>query len=293
VANVSQVRTSDGRRLQYEESGDPDGVPVFLLHGTPGSRLGPRPRAGVLYRLGVRLISYDRPGYGGSDRHRGRSVADCATDVAAIADDLGLPTFTVVGRSGGGPHALAAAARLPGRVTRAAVLVSLAPHDAEIDWYGGMMPSNVDEFSTATQDESRLIESLRLQAERTRRSPVSLLDMLRAEIAGPDREFVRGLTIQKLLLESYAEAMRGGPYGWIDDVLATRRDWDFHLDQITQPIRLWHGAQDNCVPAAHAHWLAARIPNAELEVQSGTAHFGAMEILPEILSWLAEPALVA
>jgi pimeloyl-ACP methyl ester carboxylesterase len=293
VANVSQVRTSDGRRLQYEESGDPDGVPVFLLHGTPGSRLGPRPRAGVLYRLGVRLISYDRPGYGGSDRHRGRSVADCATDVAAIADDLGLPTFTVVGRSGGGPHALAAAARLPGRVTRAAVLVSLAPHDAEIDWYGGMMPSNVDEFSTATQDESRLIESLRLQAERTRRSPVSLLDMLRAEIAGPDREFVRGLTIQKLLLESYAEAMRGGPYGWIDDVLATRRDWDFHLNQITQPIRLWHGAQDNCVPAAHAHWLAARIPNAELEVQSGTAHFGAMEILPEILSWLAEPALVA
>ncbi|GAA0497915.1 hypothetical protein Ade02nite_53600 [Paractinoplanes deccanensis] len=287
------VRTADGRRLRYEEAGAPDGVPVVLLHGTPGSRLGPRPRASVLYRLGVRLISYDRPGYGGSDRHRGRSVADCAADVAAIADDLGLDAFTVVGRSGGGPHALACAARLPGRVARAAVLVSLAPHDAEIDWYGGMMPSNVDEFTTAGQDESRLVESLRLQADRTRRSPVSLLDMLRAEIALPDVLVVRDHAIQKLLLESYAEATRGGPYGWIDDVLATRRDWGFRLEEITQPIRLWHGAEDNCVPAAHTRWLASRIPHAEVEVESGSAHFGAMEILPEILSWLAEPALVA
>ncbi|MBL7257888.1 alpha/beta hydrolase [Actinoplanes sp. LDG1-01] len=292
TVSYSDVYTSGGRRLRYEVSGARDGVPVFLLHGTPGSRVGPRPRAGVLYRLGIRLISYDRPGYGGSDRHRGRSVADCAGDIAAIADDLGLDKFTVVGRSGGGPHALAAAALLPERVTRAAVLVSLAPHDAEIDWFGGMMPSNVQEFGTPAQDESRLVESLRLQADRTRRSPVSLLDSLRQEIAGPDRQVVRDLMMQQLLVETYAEAMRGGPYGWIDDVLANRRDWGFRLKSITQPVRVWHGAEDNCVPPAHARWLAERIPNAELTVQSGTAHFGAMEILPEILSWLAQPAAV-
>src|SRR5690606_26673026 len=120
------VVTPDGRRLAVEQRGRPDGHPVFLLHGTPGSRLGPRPRASVLYRLGIRLITFDRPGYGGSDRMRGRRVADVAADVACIADALGLGAFAVVGRSGGAPHALACAALMPDRVTRVAALVGLA-----------------------------------------------------------------------------------------------------------------------------------------------------------------------
>ena len=292
----SDVTTADGRRLRYEVTGAPDGAPVFLLHGTPGSRIGPKPRAGVLYRLGVRLISYDRPGYGGSDRHPGRSVASCASDISVIADDLGISSFAVVGRSGGGPHAMAAAALLPTHVTRAAVLVSLAPNDAdEIDWYAGMNDANVREFATARSDEQKLIESLRLQADRTRRSPLSLLDALRDQITAPDRRVVQDVTIERLLLETYAEAMRPGPYGWIDDTLALRRDWGFRLADIRQRVRLWHGADDNVVPVSHTRWLAERIPRAEIEVQTGAAHFGAMEILTDILSWLAaaeEPALV-
>src|ERR1039457_6640174 len=103
-------RLSGRRKLSVETLGAPEGKPVFLLHGTPGSRYGPRPRGIILYRLGIRLITYDRPGYSGSDRNRGRSVADAADDVAAIADALGIDRFSVVGRSGGGPHALACAA---------------------------------------------------------------------------------------------------------------------------------------------------------------------------------------
>jgi pimeloyl-ACP methyl ester carboxylesterase len=290
----ADVKATDGRCLRYEVAGD--GAPVFLMHGTPGSRLGPRPRDSVLYRLGVRLISYDRPGYGGSDRDPGRSVASCAADVAAIADDLGIDTFAVVGRSGGGPHAMAAAALLPDRVTRAAVLVSLRPSDADdIDWYAGMNSANVREFSAARHDELKLVESLRLLADRTRRSPVSLLDSLRGQVTGPDRRVVRDVTFERLLLETYAEAMRAGPWGWIDDNLALRRDWGFKLSEITQRVRLWHGADDNVVPAGHTRWLAERIPRAEFEIQTETAHFGAMEILPDILSWLAaedEPELV-
>src|SRR4051794_39170038 len=97
----------DDRVLAVEVSGALDGVPVFLLHGTPGSRSGPRPRTSVLYRQGVRLISYDRPGYGGSTRMQNRRVVDAAADVDAIADRMGVDRFAVVGRSGGGPHALA------------------------------------------------------------------------------------------------------------------------------------------------------------------------------------------
>jgi len=201
----------------------------------------------------------------------------------------------VVGRSGGGPHAMAAAALLPAQVTRAAVLVSLAPNDADdIDWYAGMNDANVREFATARSDEQKLIESLRLQADRTRRSPLSLLDALRGQITAPDRRVVRDVTIERLLLETYAEAMRPGPYGWIDDTLALRRDWGFRLQDIRQRVRLWHGADDNVVPVSHTRWLAERIPRAEIEVQTGAAHFGAMEVLTDILSWLAaaeEPAL--
>lgn len=47
----------------------------------------------MLYRLGIRLICYDRPGYGRSDLLRGRTVADAAVDVLAIADELRLDSF--------------------------------------------------------------------------------------------------------------------------------------------------------------------------------------------------------
>ena len=141
--------------------------PIFLLHGTPGSRLGPHPRSSVLHRLGVQLIAFDRPGYGESDRMAGRQVADVAADVLAIADAYGLDRFAVVGRSGGGPHALACAALLPERVTRAAVLVGLAPHGAAgLDWFDGMAESNVTEFTAAANGYEDIVAHTKAVAER-------------------------------------------------------------------------------------------------------------------------------
>jgi pimeloyl-ACP methyl ester carboxylesterase len=93
------IHAEDGRALAVEHYGNPHGRPAFLLHGTPGSRLGPAPRGSVLYRLGIRLITYDRPGYGASHRLPRRSVAHVAADVSAIADALGIGRFAVVGRS--------------------------------------------------------------------------------------------------------------------------------------------------------------------------------------------------
>ena len=154
-----QVKTPDGRQLSTQTYGDPDGKPVFLLHGTPGSRLGPHPRGILLHRLGVRLIAFDRPGYGESDRFQGRRVADAATDVLAIADAFDLDKFAVVGRSGGGPHALACAALLPDRLTKAAVLVGLAPREADgLDWFDGMTQFNVLEYTAAANGYAGLEE---------------------------------------------------------------------------------------------------------------------------------------
>src|SRR4051794_9200169 len=148
---------ADGRGVAVEEWGAPAGYPVFLLHGTPGSRLGPIPRAMVLYQLGIRLVTFDRPGYGRSDRRIGRAVADVADDVRHIADFLQLREFAVLGRSGGGPHALACAALLPDRVSRVAALVGLAPTQAEgLDWFEGMTAANTREY-LAVRNQGKLI----------------------------------------------------------------------------------------------------------------------------------------
>ena len=205
------VKTPDGRQLATQLDGDPEGRPIFLLHGTPGSRLGPRPRSAVLHRLGVQLISFDRPGYGESDRLEGRRVADAAADVLAIADAYGLDRFAVVGRSGGGPHALACAALLPDRLTRAAVLVGIAPRGAEgLGWYDGMTRSNVLEHTAAADGYEGLAALTEAAAEAVRADPASLLTRLQAEMPDPDLRVVADRGIRAGERDS-GPADHGGP----------------------------------------------------------------------------------
>lgn len=290
------IRGAKGGGIAVDCWGDPAGFPVFLLHGTPGSRNGPVPRASVLYRLGVQLICYDRPGYGGSSRHRRRSVASAADDVLAIADALGLGNFGVVGRSGGGPHALACAARIdPGQLRSVAVLVGIAPSDAEdLDWFDGMTQSNVDEYEMGSCDgddtvslilaEEMLAADLAKRADQIRQDPESLLVSLKAEMSDPDRRIVADVAIYRQLIRTYEEAVKCGPYGWIDDVLAFRKPWGFALEDIKVPVLLWHGEDDVFSPVAHSRWMAARIPTARVEVQPGAAHFDAVQVLPRLLA---------
>ncbi|MCA2215725.1 alpha/beta fold hydrolase [Jidongwangia harbinensis] len=285
---MTRVDVGVGARvLAVQVAGSSDGAPVFLLHGTPGSGSGPRPRSSMLYRLGIRLISYDRPGYGGSTRSPNRRVVDAATDVRAIADRLGIERFAVVGRSGGGPHALACAAVLPHRVDRAAVLVGLAPWGAaDLNWYEGMADANARKHVTADRGTADQMHELRALAEQTAADPESLIEDLLAQMSGPDLQMMQSVLYRRMLVKSYADALRAGPYGWLDDILAFRRGWGFALDTIVRPVRLWHGAHDTFSPVSHSRWLAQRIPRSEVHVQHDAAHFGAIEALPRILAWL-------
>src|SRR3954465_12187046 len=154
---LSTIDLPDGRTLAYAEWGDPKGRPIVTCHGTPGCRLNRHPNQDLVRSTGARVIAFDRPGYGRSTRNRGRRVVDVVDDVARLADHLGLDEFAVVGGSGGGPHALAVAALLGDRVTRAACVVGVAPYDVLGDeWLTGMDPMNVKEFGWALEGEERL-----------------------------------------------------------------------------------------------------------------------------------------
>ncbi|WDF42808.1 alpha/beta hydrolase [Streptomyces sp. T12] len=282
-----EVYSGDGRRLAVEISGDPGGSPVFLLHGTPGSRLGPAPRPMLLYHQQVLLITYDRPGYGPSDPLPGRRVAHVAADVAAIADALGFERFAVVGRSGGGPHALACAALLADRVTRVAVLVSLAPRDADgLDWFAGMAASNVSEYSKALASPDRLAASLRKRSVAIRSDPVRLLSQLRRDLTESDLRVVADAGVRAMLLRNYREALRVSADGWVDDALSFCSPWGFNPADISVPVLLWHGEQDVFSPPSHTRWLAARIPSVTAILQPAAAHFGSLRVLPDIVTWL-------
>lgn len=288
---ITTVTVSDGRRLAVETWGASRGVPVFMLHGTPGSRRTPRPKHSVLYRQGIRLIGYDRPGYGDSDPLPGRDIAHAAADVAAIADHLGIGTFAVFGRSGGAPHALACAALLAYRVTRAAALVSIAPHDAEgLDWYGGMTDVNVADFRSAEAGHRVLAARLDAHAARIRDDPASQFPFDGGALPKVDQRVVADFSIRSMLVDSFAAAVKRSSLGWVDDTMAFTAPWGFRPDQVTCPVFLWHGDLDTFSPVAHTRWLADRIPRARLVIEEGVAHFGALNALPGILGWLAGTA---
>lgn len=286
----------DGLKVAYEVVGPPDGFPVVLMHGMPGSRLGPRPRGIALHRHGVRLVCYDRPGYGKSERREGRDVADAARDVEAIANHLNLPPFAIVGRSGGGPHALACAADpdLRSRITSVAVLVSFAPSDKpELDWYAGMNADNVRGFGREAPDTAAIEAEIRGRAAIAAQNPHLLMQHLQGQMTDMDRRVVSQFGLRRTIVDAYREALRNGPFGWVDDVLALGRSWKFELDSIdtdlTQ-VQIWHGEHDTFAPVGHAEWLAGAIRGAQFKLRRGAAHFDAMEELPQVLAGLSRGA---
>ena len=287
-----RATAADGRELAYEQWGDPDGFPVFSLHGTPGGRLERHPDESVYAQAGARLITYDRPGYGGSARHPGRVVVDCVADVRAIADALDVETFAVEGGSGGGPHALAVAARLPDRVVRARCAVGCAPFDTpDFDWFAGMDPLNVREFGWALEGEHVLLPELERELaemrERVAKDPSKVLGD-EWDLPEADREKLARPEIVEVIRESTEELLRGGPWGWVDDELAFLRPWGFDVAEITVPVEVRYGAQDVLVPAAHGAWLADHVPGATVVVEQGQGHLSDLDRFVELTTWLVK-----
>ncbi len=274
------LETPDGRTLAYAIWGDPAGFPVLSLHGTPGCRFNRWPTEEVYAELGVCWVTHDRAGYGRSDRHHGRNVADGAADVAALADELGFDSFGVSGGSGGGPHVLACAALLPERVLRATCIVGVTPLGAlgleEEEWLAGMDPENVKEFRWAQAGEEVLTRELEAEhkrmEERVAADPSAILDGF--ELSEADREQLARPEAMQVIREATFEEAVNGVGGWADDDLAFVKPWGFDVGTIGVPVLVKYGLTDVLVPPAHGEWLAANVPGCIVEVDDTGGHMG-------------------
>jgi pimeloyl-ACP methyl ester carboxylesterase len=291
VTRERAVSTPDGRRLLVREAGDPDGEVVLVHHGTPGSGLLATPWAEDAQARGIRLVGYDRPGYGGSDRHPGRRVADVAADAVAIADALGARRFRTWGISGGGPHALACAALLPGRVVAAAALASVAPYRAEgLEWLAGMGQDNLDEFGAAVAGESALRPYLSTaSAELVAAGPAGLTEAFQSLLPEVDAVLLGdspGTGIGAFMYDWLAVGQQAGVDGWLDDDLAFVRDWGFDPAATGVPVLVLQGRHDLMVPFAHGGWLARHIPAAEARLTDDDGHLTLLTKVPAVHDWL-------
>lgn len=278
------IRQPDGRDLAWRCWGEPDGVPVLRLQGTPGSRLYRHPDPSIQQSLGTRYVMVDRPGYGGSSRKKGRGVADVADDFVALLDALELERVPVMGTSGGGPHALAVASRHPKRISAVTVVVGAAPLEAVEA--ARLVGVNAAGYAAAGKGWAALHELLVPLRERLL-GPEGMQGVL-SDAPQVDRAIMESPAWQRMSRTNSAEALRQGAEGWTDESMALHEKWDFAPEAIGASVTWWHGDDDLNAPITAARRLARQLRNVELKEWHDEGHFASLtherEIVQELLS---------
>lgn len=266
-----RVPLPDGRTLACLELGDPGGAALLYFHGFPGSRREGRLAADAGARLGLRVLAPDRPGFGESTFLAGRTIGSWAEDVAALADRFSLDRFAVLGVSGGGPYALACAARIPERLSRVALVCPLAPA-VRRDLTAGMVTLNRRALSLAARTPSLARLVLGLVARLARRYPDRFFAHMDASAPPADQPVLADPRHRALLAASTVEALRQGGRGLAHELVLLGRPWDFDLADVPLRVPIWQGLDDNIVPPAMARYLAEALPRGEPHYIPGEGH---------------------
>ena len=274
----TDLRLADGRTLHVYDSapGDDARLTVVWHHGTPNLGVPPEPLFEAGEWLGIRWVSFDRPGYGGSTAAPGRTMASVAADLTTVVDALGVGTFALMGYSGGGCYALGSAAIFGERVEAVVTFAAIAPYDAEgLDWYDGMIPSGVASLRAAAAGRSA---KERHEASGVEYDP----DFTAADLATFDGPWG--------WLGSVAgdKSMPNGPDGLIDDDCSYVVPWGCDPTTITAPTLLFHGEDDGIIPCSHGRWLAEHIPSAAVRLYPGLGHISILAHAEDGLEWIRE-----
>ena len=271
----------DGRVLAYTDLGASSGPVVVYFHGAPSTRLDLRALDDAFAALDVRVVSPDRPGYGGSSPQPGRRLEDWPSDVAALADHLGVERFAVMGLSSGGPYALACAALLPGRVAGAGVVGGVS----DFGWPGAW-----DDFH---EDEATLMrigdegEAAAWCEARYGQDGSGFLDGGLGELAPADQAALGDEELATTLMATMREAFRQGAGGYAQDVVVQGRAWSFDAGAVVAPVQVIHGEADTVVPVAHARHTADVIPGASLLTWPDHGHISILAEIPQLTVDLA------
>jgi pimeloyl-ACP methyl ester carboxylesterase len=284
------IDAADGRKLAVSDGGDPKGIPMLVHYGTPNSRLQYEPDVANAVAHGLRFITYDRPGYGGSTSRPGRTVADCVDDVRAICAALDIDRVLMWGVSGGGPHVLACAALLADLVPAAASLASPAPWGADgLDFFAGMGELNADDTQLYFRDRDEARAKLERDREDMLGASAEQVGELIKTLVSPADAAVFTPELAAYFVRSAAAGLGPGSQGWWEDGVAHLGPWGFELAGIATPVLLVHGRQDRFVPFGHGQWLAGHIPGVEARLTEDDGHLTlTARRLGDVHEWLLE-----
>lgn len=294
----------DGRKLGYAEAGSPNGYPLFIFHGFPGSRLEARGLEEIGRRHNIRIIATDRPGYGLSTYHPTFRITDWPADVQTLARQLKLKRFAVIGGSGGGPFALACAHAIPSHtLTSVGLLASAGPWEAGT-WdvpksarIGSWAATNCPSFATGlldlviklakrfayTDTGKKLMDSALSKAIKTAGKEIpEQKEQQQKEAVAERRE-----RSMRIFLEPFCQ----GSKGFVREAYLLTRPYGFRLENVKPMVYIWHGTRDTNSPIRMIRYMAERLPNCKLREFEGETHFTIMKHLEEVITTVVPPEI--
>ena len=280
------IPLSDGRRLGYAEWGPENAQPIFQFHGSPAGRLDRWGEDSALERLGVRLITTDRPGIGRSTSDGARRIVDWADDVRELADHLEIGRFRVVGFSMGGAYAAACAAQLPDRVTAAALVSPIG----RVDERGVESMGTAPFLKLARRAPYAMRAVYTGLAMMARHSPDRAHEQFWARMPPIDREIVDRPAVRERYWPALTDALRGRGHGLVDDMRTVQRPWGFDPAAIKVRVHLFHGTSDPVVPQSDAEYWLDTVPDCHVRWYEGEGHFLIEDRFEEVLRVLSTDA---
>ena len=269
---MDTLTLADGRQLSYDVYGDPDGVPVIFSHGLSDSRLIRNPDEELTRSLGVRMIAADQPGVGGSTPQRGRRMVDWGADMEQLADALGLDTFAVAGHSGGGPHTLAVAVRLPDRVTHGVLASPVGPFDQ--DGFARMLVMKDLKLIVKLRHFHHIIKwAYKADVKKAKKDIGSFVEATAESDPSDADTFLADPAQREMFEANFTAGLMQDEEGLYEMTMALW-DWGFELEDVTQPFDVFYGDADDIIsPEMPAH-VAERLPRGTAHVWPGAGHYG-------------------
>ena len=285
-----EIVLADGSRAGFAIYGDPGGRPVLALHGAPACRLMFAMCDATARRLGLKIIAPDRPGYGlsPSDARLPATLEHRAAWLADFATAVRLDRFVILAISGGGPYAMAVAARLGARVQGVALVSPMGPaadYDASPEAVQAPISRTHRMFFLRISQMPAVVRPAAWLFSVAVRVVPSVLFGAGSFLAGDaDAGILRRPAVRNVLLGMTREAFRQGGHGAADDLAIYGRPWPFQVEDVTAPVVLWQGTADRIVPVAANLHLASRLPNCRLIRLDGAGHFWVLGAVDSVLA---------